>query len=74
MFPFFSLLSPLSSMSFQRYLKYLATIQCLLGLIPELLQKVDAGNVNVSILPKYLLFLKNYFVKFPDSSNLSSEF
>lgn len=75
MFPFLSPpLSPLSSMNFQRDLKYLEMIQYLLGLVPELLQKVDAGNVNVSILPKYLLFLKKYFVKYPDSSNLSSEF
>jgi len=48
--------------------------QYLLGLVPKLLQKVDAQNVNVSILPKYLFFLKNYFVKHPESSKLSSEF
>jgi len=75
MFPFFSrLLSPLSSTSFQRCLKYLKMTQYLLGLVPKLLQKVDAQNVNVSILPKYLFFLKNYFVKHPESSKLSSEF
>lgn len=49
-------------------------IQCLLGLVPGLVQKVDVGNVKASILSRHLLFLKNHPVKYSDSSNLSGEF